>query len=136
MWMPAHTTVAPLAVARSASGTSPPTGAKIRAPSSSSGGALPESPAHSAPSSRANAWRLRVAGTGEGEDAPALVARHLGDDVRGRTEAVEAEARGVAGQAERPVADQPGAQERRGLEVGEAVGIGRQKRSSATTRSA
>jgi hypothetical protein len=55
MWMPAHTTVPPFAIARRAAGTSSPTGAKMIAPSSSSGGPLGASPAHSAPSSRANA---------------------------------------------------------------------------------
>ena len=38
MWMPAQTTVPPLALARSAAGTSAPTGAKMIAASSSSGG--------------------------------------------------------------------------------------------------
>ena len=56
MWMPAQTTVAPFAVARSAAGTSSPTGAKMMAASSSSGAAPSESPAHSAPSSRASSW--------------------------------------------------------------------------------
>ncbi len=40
MWMPAHTTVPPLATARSAAGTSSPAGAKISAASSGCGGAL------------------------------------------------------------------------------------------------
>src|SRR6266511_2188464 len=53
MWIPAHTTVPPFATAASAAGTSSPAGAKMIAASSSSGG-LP-APAHSAPSSRANA---------------------------------------------------------------------------------
>ena len=56
MWMPAVTTVAPFAVARSAAGTSSPSGAKMMAASSSSGAGPSESPAHSAPSSRASAW--------------------------------------------------------------------------------
>lgn len=56
MWMPAQTTVPPRASTFSADGTSSPAGAKTIAASSSSGGASPEAPAHSAPSSRANAW--------------------------------------------------------------------------------
>ena len=56
MWIPAHTTVPPGATARSATGTSAPTGANTIAASSGSGGPSSESPAHSAPSSRANAW--------------------------------------------------------------------------------
>src|SRR5262245_23836764 len=50
MWMPAQTTRPPLATARSATGTSAPTGAKMIAASSSSGGSVSEPPAHSAPS--------------------------------------------------------------------------------------
>ena len=38
MWIPAQTTTPPFAVARSAAGTSAPTGAKMIAASSSSGG--------------------------------------------------------------------------------------------------
>ena len=43
--------------------------------------------------------------------------RDLDDDVGGGAEAVEPEPFGVAGQAERAVADEPGAEERRGLQV-------------------
>ena len=43
------------------------------------------------------------------------------DDVRGRAEAVEPEPLGVARQPQRPVADQPAAQQRRGLRVRVAV---------------
>ena len=55
MWIPPQTTLPPLASARSAAGTSSPAGAKISAASSSSGGGPSASPAHSAPSSSANA---------------------------------------------------------------------------------
>ncbi len=55
MWMPALITRAPLALARRAVVISAPIGAKTIAPSTSSGGASSEEPAHSAPSSRANA---------------------------------------------------------------------------------
>ena len=44
MWMPAHTTTPPFARARSAAGTSAPTGAKMIAASSSSGGRSFEAP--------------------------------------------------------------------------------------------
>ena len=54
MWIPAHTTVPPGATARSAAGTSAPTGAKISAASSGSGPGAIASPAHSAPSERAS----------------------------------------------------------------------------------
>ena len=55
MWIPAQTTVPPFATAASAAGTSAPAGAKTIAASSSSGGGPRTSPAHSAPSARANA---------------------------------------------------------------------------------
>ena len=47
--------------------------------------------------------------------------RDLRDDVRRGAEAVQAEPLGVAGEAQRAIADQPRAQERRRLEVAEAV---------------
>ena len=50
------------------------------------------------------------------------MAQHLRDDVRARAEAVEPDALGVARHPQRAVADQPGAQQRRGLVVGIAVG--------------
>ena len=67
--------------------------------------------------------------------APALVDRDLGDDVRRGAEAVQAELLRVAAQAQSAVADQPRAQQRRGLVVGVAV-RDKQKRSSATVYSA
>src|SRR5262249_7261742 len=53
IWMPPQTTIPPFLVADSAAGTSAPTGAKISAASSGSGGGAVELPAHSAPSDRA-----------------------------------------------------------------------------------
>ena len=55
MWIRRTPTVPPLASAFSASGTSPPTGAKMIAASSACGGCSSEAPAHTAPSSSANA---------------------------------------------------------------------------------
>ena len=55
MWMPPHTTVPPGSTSDSASGTRSPAGAKMIAASSGSGGRFVVGPAHSAPSSRANA---------------------------------------------------------------------------------
>ena len=55
MWIPAQTTEPPFSTARRATGTSSPTGAKMIAASSGSGGSSPDAPAHSAPSERANA---------------------------------------------------------------------------------
>ena len=54
MWMPPHTTTPPLRTARSAAGTSAPTGAKMIAASSACGGVASEPPAHTAPRLRAN----------------------------------------------------------------------------------
>src|SRR6185295_8830100 len=54
----------------------------------------------------------------EGEDAPALVDGDLAEDVSRGAEAVEADPLGVAGQAQRPIADQPGTEQRRRLLVG------------------
>ena len=123
--------------ARSAAGTSAPTGAKMIAASSGSGGGSSEPPAQTAPSSRANACAAVVAGAGEREHLPALPARDLGDDVGGGAEAVEAEPPRLARHAQRAVADQPGAQQRRApARRGSAAGIGKQKRSSATVYSA
>ena len=99
MWIPAQTTEPPFATAASAAGTSSPTGAKMIAASSSSGAG----PSRVARPLGAELARERlgllVAGAREREDAPALVARDLRDDVRARAEAVEAEPLGVARRA-------------------------------------
>ena len=55
MWMPPQTTRPPFLTALSAIGTSAPTGAKMIAASSCSGGASSEPPAQIAPSDFANA---------------------------------------------------------------------------------
>ena len=122
MWIPAQTTVPPFARTASAAGTSSPAGAKTIAASSSSGGRSSLPPAHSAPRLRANACVGVVAGLREREHAAALVAGDLRDDVRRRAEPVQPEPLGVSGEPERPVADQPGAEERGGLDVAVAVG--------------
>ena len=59
---------------------------------------------------------------GEGEDAPPFVDGDLAEDVGGGAEAVEADPLRLADQPQRPVADQPGAEERRRLGVGVDVG--------------
>ena len=65
---------------------------------------------------------LVVSGACECEDPSALVERDLADDVRRGSEAVQAESLGVAGHSQRPVADQARAEERSGLEIRIAVG--------------
>src|SRR5260370_11174334 len=112
MWIPAQTTTPPRSTALSAAGTSSPAGANRKAASRGSGPGRLASPAHSAPSPSANSWASRSPARVKAKDAPALVARHLNDDVGSRTEAVEAEALGLAGHRERTVADEAGAEQR------------------------
>uniref|UniRef100_A0A0U1PBP6 Uncharacterized protein n=1 Tax=Mizugakiibacter sediminis TaxID=1475481 RepID=A0A0U1PBP6_9GAMM len=124
MWMPAQTTVPPLAVAASAAGTSAPSGANRIAASSGSGGAASDAPRpHGAQFARE---RLRggIAGARERIHLAALVARQLRDDVRGGAEAVQPEPARVAGEAQRAVADQAGAEQRRGFGVAVLRGQG------------
>src|SRR5215218_1749405 len=66
--------------------------------------------------------RAAVLGAREREHAPALVDGDLADDVRGGAEPIEPEPDAVAGQPQRPVADQSAAQQRRDLEVGHLAG--------------
>ena len=106
-----------------AAGTRAPTGAKMIAASSSSGGASSELPAQSAPSSLANSCASSSSGSGEGEDAPSLVRRDLGHDVGRGPEAVETEPLGVAGEAQAsgsPI--RPAHRQGRGLQAGETLG--------------
>ena len=120
MWMPPHTTTPPGATARSAAGTSAPTGAKISAASSGSGGASSDPPAQTAPRRRAKSCAAWSPGAGEGEHLPPLPTRHLDRDMRRGTEAVQPEPPRLARHAEGAVADQPGAHQRRGGDIGEA----------------
>src|SRR5262249_20950706 len=62
-----------------------------------------------------------VARTHEGEDRAALVTRQLRDDVGGGAEAVEAEAPRIARPAQRAIADEAGAHERRRFHVAVAA---------------
>ena len=117
MWMPALITRAPLALARSAAGISAPAAAKTIAPSSSSGGCSSEEPAHSAPSPRANACVSASPSRVKAKTRRPWCDGDLAEDVGGGAEAVEADPLGLADQAQRPVADQPGAEQRRRLLV-------------------
>ena len=129
--MPAHTTLPPGAVARSAAGTSSPAGAKMIAASSGSGPGSQRVAGPLGAEREREHLRGRVVGAREGEDAPALVHGHLADDVRGGAEAVEPEPCRVAGQPQRAMADQPSAQQRRHLEVAHPV---RQREAVALVR--
>ena len=133
MWIPAHTTTPPGAVARSAAGTSSPAGAKMIAASSGSGPSAIASPAHSAPSDIASSCASCVVGAREREHAAALVHGDLADDVRGGAEPVQAEPLAVAGEPQRAVADQPAAQQRRDLEVAHGRRAGRGRSCSSAT---
>ena len=82
---------------------------------------MSEPPAQTAPSSRAKSWP-GVARAGEGVDVAALRARDLGDDVRGRAEAVEPQRVRVSCEPQRARADEARAQQRRRGGVGVRVG--------------
>src|SRR5919204_145419 len=75
--------------------------------------------ARSVTSSPAASSRMRSCGfcASECEHARALMARDLRHDVRRGAEAVEAEPFGITRQPQGPVADQPGAEQRRRLQV-------------------
>ena len=60
---------------------------------------------------------LYISGRGEREHAPSLVSGNLGDDVGGRPEPVQAEPPRFPRHPERPVADQPRAEQGRCLLV-------------------
>ncbi len=81
------------ATAFSAAGTSAPTGAKMIAASSGSGGVSSEPPAHAAPSSRAKSCAAVSPGRVKAIDLAPLIPRHLRHDMRRGAEAVDAEAR-------------------------------------------
>ena len=99
----------PFFTALSASGTSVPTGAKMIAASSGSGGRSSELPAQTAPSEVAK----RVPRSRECVDAPALPGGDLRQDMGGCAEAVEAERKPRPGHAIAAPADEAGAQQRR-----------------------
>ena len=136
MWMPAQTTAPPWRWPAGPPAPAPRPGRRRSPRRAARAAPRPEEPAHSAPSPRANACVLLVARAGEREDAAALVDGDLAEDVGGGAEAVEADPLGIADQAQRPVADQPGAEQRRRLHVRVALGDREAKRSSATASSA
>src|SRR5919199_1928844 len=63
---------------------------------------------------------IHVARARKGEDPPALGAGHLRDDVGGGAAAVQAQALRLAGHDQAAIADEPGALQRCGLEIGVA----------------
>ena len=116
MWMPAQTTRPPLRTCSSASGTSAPTGAKRIAASSASGGAWPRILRRGA-AERAARRPAPAPSPGRVKAWTAAAGRDLGEDMGGGAEAVEAERLPFPGQLQRAPADQPGAEQRRRLDV-------------------
>ena len=117
MWMPAQTTTPPRASARRAAGTSSPDrreddrGVELLRPR-----LVRRARPLAAELEREPRGRV-VSRPHEAEHAPSFVTRDLDDDVRRGAEAVEPEPLGIAREAQRAVADQPGAEERRHLQV-------------------
>jgi hypothetical protein len=127
--MPPETTVPPFLVALSAAGISAPTGAKISAASSGSGGASSE------PHRAEIAGEILagdIARLGEGEHLPALEFRDLGDDVRRCAKTVNSDSFSFSGsfdgKPQGAIADQPGAQQRSRRDI---VEFGRQREAIA-----
>jgi hypothetical protein len=122
MWMPAQTTVPPGASAFSAAGNKRPHGReddrRVELLRRRLVGA-----AHPGRAQRSRELLgAGVAGAGEGIDLAALVDGDLTDLVGRGAEAVEPEARRIAAHPVGAIADQPAAQQRRGLHVGDVVG--------------
>ena len=117
IWIPPQTTVPPFFVAARAAGTNAPTGAKISAASSGSGGITVESAGPFGAETTREILRHPVARPGECENPAALVAGDLRDDMSGGAETVDSDGAGVAGHAQRAIADQPGAHQRRRLDI-------------------
>ncbi len=117
MWMPPQTTMPPL---RTAAQRRRHQGADRREDDRGVerlGRRSSEPPAQTAPRRRAKAWAAASPGRVKAKTPPALVAGDLRHDVRRGAEAVEAELPRVAGHAQRAVADQAGAEQRRRLGV-------------------
>src|SRR5262249_15155753 len=95
MWMPPQTTRPPFFTAFSARGTSGPTGAKIIAASSGSGGIsswhLVRPPRQTRAGSFRKSLRRLIANPGERVDAAALPDSDLDQNVRGGAKPVKAE---------------------------------------------
>ena len=115
--MPPQTTVPPLRVAARAAGTSAPTGAKISAASSGSGGGSVEDPGPFGAEPTGKILRRRVARPGEGEEAAALMAQHLRHDVRGRPKPVNSDERRGTRHLQGPPADQARAHQGRRRDI-------------------
>ena len=130
MWMPPQTTRPPLRTARSAAGTSAPTGANRIAASSGSGGVFVGAARPDRAEPAREALRRLVARPGEGEDLAALEAADLRQDMRGGAEAVEADPLARPRRFQAAPADQPGAQQRRGRRSG------RCRRGASATKAA
>lgn len=115
--MPPQTTWPPLSTAASAAGTNAPTGANIIAASNRSGGSVSELPAQTAPKDFANRWAFKSPLRVKAKNLPALIFRHLCNNMRRRAEAEYSEAFGVSSFCERPEPNQTGAKQGSGIDV-------------------
>ncbi len=77
-----------------------------------------------------------IARAGEGKNLAPLLARDLADDVSSGAETINTQPFRVARLHQAAIADQSGAEQRRGVGIGVGVGNGETKRSSATVYSA
>ena len=111
--MPPQTTRPPFFTARSAAGTSDPTGAKMMAASSEFRRPVVGATGPDRAERAREVLRRGVTGAREGVDAASLPGRNLGQDMGGGAEAVEAERNPLPGHAVTAPADQTGAHERR-----------------------
>ena len=122
MWMPAHTTVPPRSRTFSACGHERAGGGEDDRGVERFRRRVLAGPGPRRAERARELLRALVALAGEGVDGSALVDGDLADHVRRRAEAVQTEARGVAGETQRAVTDQPAAQQRGRALVGEVVG--------------
>ena len=122
MWIPAQTTRPPLRTCFNACGNQRTDGREDDRSVEFLRRLLARSAGPCASERAGEGLRLTVAVASEGEHAPALPSGDLGDDVGGGSEAVKAEPLASAGDLQRAIADQSGAQQRRGLDIVELVG--------------
>ena len=92
MWMPPQTTVPPLATACRARGTNSPTGAKMIAASSFTGGDSVRTAGPSGAETQSESLGCIIARPAEGVDFALLIFCHLGNDMGGGAETVDAQA--------------------------------------------
>ena len=118
MWIPAHTTLPPGARFLSAAGDERSRGGEDDRRVELLGRRVVAAARPGGAERARELLRALVAGPGEGVHLSPLVHGDLADHVGGRSESVQAQPGGVTGEAQRSVADQASAQQRRQLLVG------------------